>query len=494
MMRGKLDALLALAEAHRLPARAAAGLLRRAQHALRQLRQLPDAAAGSGTAPMRRASCCPPSTACSSKAASASAPATSWTSCAARRPRRSSSSATSAISTFGIGAEFSEAQLRGVLRQLIATGALAVDAEALQHAAAHRRLARRAARARPRCCCANRCRSRGARRAQERARPAARATASAPPRPLDAAGQARFAALKAWRAEVAREHNLPAYVIFHDATLAAIAERARARWTTCRASAASARRSWRPTARTCCGCSPACARRGDSPRRPVSSVQAIHAADCPPAMARADDTPDDALMTAYAAGDAAAFERLYARHQAGCTASCAACSARAGGADRRGVPGHLAARGACARSAGSRRARAFAPGCSRWRTTARSTCCGAAVARCALERDDDGDEPWEPDGAAWQHWPAPAGAAPRARTWRSGAAPASGCCECLEQLPLAQRSAFLLHHDDGLPLDEIARALEVGFETAKTPAALCDEQAAHLHGRLPRAAAPRRAR
>ena len=39
---------------------------------------------------------------------------------------------------------------------------------------------------------------------------------------LDAAGQARFAALKAWRAETAREHNLPAYVIFHDATLAAI--------------------------------------------------------------------------------------------------------------------------------------------------------------------------------------------------------------------------------------------------------------------------------
>ncbi|PKO60363.1 MAG: hypothetical protein CVU24_13270, partial [Betaproteobacteria bacterium HGW-Betaproteobacteria-18] len=29
-----------------------------------------------------------------------------------------------------------------------------------------------------------------------------------------------------WRAEVAKEHNLPAYVIFHDATLAAIAERA----------------------------------------------------------------------------------------------------------------------------------------------------------------------------------------------------------------------------------------------------------------------------
>jgi ATP-dependent DNA helicase RecQ len=33
----------------------------------------------------------------------------------------------------------------------------------------------------------------------------------------------RFAALKAWRGEVAREHNLPAYVVFHDATLAQMA-------------------------------------------------------------------------------------------------------------------------------------------------------------------------------------------------------------------------------------------------------------------------------
>jgi ATP-dependent DNA helicase RecQ len=43
---------------------------------------------------------------------------------------------------------------------------------------------------------------------------------------LDDAAQQRFAALKAWRTEVARAHDLPAYVIFHDATLAAIAARA----------------------------------------------------------------------------------------------------------------------------------------------------------------------------------------------------------------------------------------------------------------------------
>ncbi|MDH4390122.1 MAG: HRDC domain-containing protein, partial [Aquabacterium sp.] len=47
-----------------------------------------------------------------------------------------------------------------------------------------------------------------------------------PPLPLDEAGLARFAALKAWRAEVAKAHNLPAYVVFHDATLAEMAREA----------------------------------------------------------------------------------------------------------------------------------------------------------------------------------------------------------------------------------------------------------------------------
>ena len=51
----------------------------------------------------------------------------------------------------------------------------------------------------------------------------AKSAVSAVAAELDDAGLTRFAALKAWRGEVAREHNLPAYVIFHDATLAAIA-------------------------------------------------------------------------------------------------------------------------------------------------------------------------------------------------------------------------------------------------------------------------------
>ena len=55
-----------------------------------------------------------------------------------------------------------------------------------------------------------------------------KSSGSAPPAAAANLGpdaQVRFINLKAWRAEVAREHNLPAYVIFHDATLAAIAER-----------------------------------------------------------------------------------------------------------------------------------------------------------------------------------------------------------------------------------------------------------------------------
>ncbi|MFM8609129.1 MAG: DNA helicase RecQ [Burkholderiaceae bacterium] len=135
------------------------------------------------------------------------------------------------LSTFGIGAAYSEQQLRGVLRQLIATGALAVDAEhgTLRLTEGSRAVLRgeqavmlRASAAerdgtpgRARCGHAS---SRGARSARDAAPPAAAA--------LDEASRLRFEALRAWRSQVAREHGLPAYVIFHDATLAQIAQAA----------------------------------------------------------------------------------------------------------------------------------------------------------------------------------------------------------------------------------------------------------------------------
>ena len=41
---------------------------------------------------------------------------------------------------------------------------------------------------------------------------------------LDQHAEARFTALKAWRAEIAREHNVPAYVVFQNVTLAEMAQ------------------------------------------------------------------------------------------------------------------------------------------------------------------------------------------------------------------------------------------------------------------------------
>jgi ATP-dependent DNA helicase RecQ len=43
---------------------------------------------------------------------------------------------------------------------------------------------------------------------------------------LSTDAQVRWQALRAWRTQAAREHSVPAYVIFHDATLAEIARNA----------------------------------------------------------------------------------------------------------------------------------------------------------------------------------------------------------------------------------------------------------------------------
>ncbi len=127
-----------------------------------------------------------------------------------------------ALSTFGIGASFSEVQLRGVLRQLIALGAVAVDAQAfntLQLTEQSRVVLRGELTVQLR-------QSVSTPSGRKTKRSGAGSAAIKAPIALDGEGLVRYAALKAWRADVAREHNLPAYVIFHDATLAAIAKRA----------------------------------------------------------------------------------------------------------------------------------------------------------------------------------------------------------------------------------------------------------------------------
>jgi ATP-dependent DNA helicase RecQ len=127
-----------------------------------------------------------------------------------------------ALSTFGIGADLSEAQWRAVLRQLVALGAVVSEGEyntlALTDGAravlkGEVRLLLRVASEAP-------ARGRRSRSTREGA------TRSGAPADLDAAAQARYDALRAWRSEVAREHNLPSYIVFSNASLAEMARRA----------------------------------------------------------------------------------------------------------------------------------------------------------------------------------------------------------------------------------------------------------------------------
>lgn len=122
----------------------------------------------------------------------------------------------SQLSTFGIGANFSETQLRGVLRQLIAMGALNVQGQVfntLQLTEGSRAVLRGDIKV--------------LLRESVSHKPEKRSRKPQAPGPAAAnLGQddlVRYINLKSWRAEVAKEHNLPAYVIFHDATLAHIA-------------------------------------------------------------------------------------------------------------------------------------------------------------------------------------------------------------------------------------------------------------------------------
>ncbi|MFF4797999.1 DNA helicase RecQ [Streptomyces sp. NPDC001351] len=125
------------------------------------------------------------------------------------------------LSVFGIGEELEEGEWRGVVRQLLAQGLLAVEGEygtlVLTEAsgAVLRREREVPLRKEPK----KPATSRSASGTSGKGERKARAAAADLPEEL----QPAFEALRAWRAEQAREQGVPAYVIFHDATLREIA-------------------------------------------------------------------------------------------------------------------------------------------------------------------------------------------------------------------------------------------------------------------------------
>lgn len=174
------------------------------------------------------------------------------------------------------------------------------------------------------------------------------------------------------------------------------------------------------------------------------------------------ELPDEDLMLAYAAGDGAAFDALYARHEA---------------ALYRFVRRLLGARFAAQADEVfqdtwlrivAARAR-FVPQGAAWRTWAFTIAHNACMDRLrvsgrevVLEGAEDGDEPLDWLMASLDQ------VAPSSEDQAFWRAAGSQLLHCLEALPEAQRAAFLLHHEDGASVEDLAQRLALPFETAKS--------------------------
>ncbi|HEY8607507.1 MAG TPA: DNA helicase RecQ [Noviherbaspirillum sp.] len=120
------------------------------------------------------------------------------------------------LSTFGIGADTGEQEWRAILRQAIALGLLVVDHDAygsLKLTDAARPVLRGE----------QKILLRQYQKPAKKRREAGRAKGYVESE-LSQAEQAVFEKLRWWRFETARKHNVPAYVIFHDATMREIAK------------------------------------------------------------------------------------------------------------------------------------------------------------------------------------------------------------------------------------------------------------------------------
>jgi ATP-dependent DNA helicase RecQ len=141
------------------------------------------------------------------------------------------------LPTFGVGADLDETTWRSVYRQLVAGGYVTVDIEgygALRLAESARAILTGQVRIDFRRDLPKPARA-TKRKAKSRRTPVgaplgatANSPATAPPTEvtLTPAAEQRYERLRQWRAEEARTQSLPAYVIFHDATLRAVAHHA----------------------------------------------------------------------------------------------------------------------------------------------------------------------------------------------------------------------------------------------------------------------------
>jgi RNA polymerase sigma-70 factor (ECF subfamily) len=182
-----------------------------------------------------------------------------------------------------------------------------------------------------------------------------------------------------------------------------------------------------------------------------------------------DPRSDEDLMLAYAAGNAPAFELLYARHQE----ELFRFISRLLGASLAGLAESVF-QDTWVRMIAARKD--FLAQGARWRTWAFTIACKAALERMRVSSRDFALEPAfdESSGLDWLVTEGAdlaevepddeGGAVHREAYWRTAG---QKLLQCLELLPSDQRIAFLLHHADGASLEDMAARLGLPPETAQ---------------------------
>ena len=178
-----------------------------------------------------------------------------------------------------------------------------------------------------------------------------------------------------------------------------------------------------------------------------------------PAPAFVADARDEDLMLAYAAGDATAFDTLYARHKGGVYRYLLRHCGNAGIADELFQDVWMNAIRARTTYAPSAKLTTWLYRIAHnrlidhWRATGRVEFVAASAG------DDEGDDPFEAIPGARNDEPEVRAGAREILARLNGA---------LATLPPAQRETFLLHQEGGLDLAEIAALTGAGIETVKS--------------------------
>jgi RNA polymerase sigma factor (sigma-70 family) len=180
-------------------------------------------------------------------------------------------------------------------------------------------------------------------------------------------------------------------------------------------------------------------------------------------MPRLRDLPDEDLMLAYARGDAEAFDLLYARHEAALYRFVRRLLGSGLAAQADEVFQDTWLRIVAARAS-------FQPQGAAWRTWAFTIAHNLAMDRLRVSGREVAVEGADGEGEAPLDWlmarlDQVAPSSEELAFWRAAGAQ---LLHCLDDLPAAQRAAFLLHHEDGATVEDLAERLALPFETAKS--------------------------